>query len=259
MIPKAGQSIYRWMYRQGLSRRPLEEVVLDCMAEGHGIRPKDLRNYWSGWYRHDLYFGDGGYEQSKSTALVSAQPLKYSDYPEHPYKGKPEYLDCFVPCNADNKPMVKWGKGTMSLADAKAWPGCAYLAENMKGAQRIVIDVDGDHGGQLDLECIRFFDKWREATCCHEKPDIVFDWYAERGGWAGDLYTACLPTSYHLTFGVDRVIPTMHFPAAHVDVVGNRRNSLRYFKNKRYNGLPPMMMDDDIWDEVMDFVERRGR
>ena len=259
MVPQPGESIYLWMYRQGLRQRPLDEVVMDLMVTGHSIRPKDVRNYWNGWYRHDLYHGDGK-AMVAPEQLVKPGPLRYEDYPVHPYLGQPEILNCFVPCDAGNKPLIRWSRGTMSLADARAWPGCRYLAENMKGAQRIVIDVDGDHGEQLDLQVIEFFDRYRELTCCHVKPDIVFDWYIEHEGHCSlDLYEACLPTSFHLTFGVDRVVPTMHFPKAHVDIVGNRANSLRYFKNKIYNGLPPLMMDGEIWDEVMDFIEEMER
>lgn len=259
MVPGPEESIYLWMYRQGLKQKPLDEVIMDLVLNGHDIRAKDVRNYWNGWYRHDLYQGE-----SKTVIapeqILKPGPLRYSDYPDHPFLGKPEFLNCFVPCNQENKPMIKWGSGTMSLADAKAWPGSIYVAENMKGAQRIVIDVDGDHGGDLDLQVIEFFDKFRGETCCHTKPDIVFDWYMEHDDhWCGDLYEACLPTSYHLTFGVDKVIPTMHFPKAHVDIIGNRANSLRYFKNKIYNGLPPLMMDGDTWDEIMDFIEEMER
>lgn len=250
MVPAAGQSIYYWMYRQGLQQRPIEDVISEALLAGHDIRNKDYRNYWNGWYRHDLHFS-----RRDMLGQMSAHngPMAYGDYPDHPYLGQPEIQNCFVPCSKDNRPLIRWGRGTMTLADAEAWPGCVYLAENMMGAQRIVIDVDGDHGGQLDIDAIRFFDRYREMTCCHEKPDIVLD--VDEGPW--DLHTACLPTSYHLTFGVTKVIPTMHFPKAHVDIVGNQRNSLRYFKNKRYNGLPPLMMDDKIWLEITDYIERR--
>lgn len=257
MVPDPGESIYLWMYRQGLKQKPLDEVIMDLVLNGHDIRAKDVRNYWNGWYRHHLYQGE-----SRSVIapeqILRPGPLRYSDYPRHPFLGKPEFLNCFVPCSSENKPLIKWSKGTMSLADAKAWPGCEYLAENMKGAQRIVIDIDGDHGNLLDMDVLGFFDRFRDMTCCHEKPDIVFDWYEQRGEeWCGGLHEAMLPTSYHLTFGVDRVVPTMHFPKAHVDIIGNRTNSLRYFKNKRYNGLPPLMMDDDIWDEIMTYIEEK--
>lgn len=251
MIPPAGSSIYMWMYRQGLRQRPWQDVMADCLLEGHGIRQKDWRNYWNGWYRHDLYFSG----KANMSEVMGSHPLRWEDYPVHPYLGQPENLECFVPCSKDNKPMVKWGKGCMTLADARAWPGSVYLAENMKGAQRIVIDVDGDHSLPVDVELLRFFDKWRELTCCHEKRTIVLD--VDPGPW--DLRTCCLPTSYHLTFAVDRVVPTMHFARAHVDVVGNRANSLRYFKDKVYNGLPAMQMDGETWDEIMDWIERRER
>lgn len=257
MVPGPDESIYLWMYRQGLRQRPIDDVVMDLMASGHDIRAKDLRNYWNGWYRHDLYHG-GGRAMACPDSVMGNRVLGYSDYPVHPYLGKPEIQNCFVPCSAENKPMIRWSRGTMTLADARAWPGSVYLAENMKGAQRIVVDVDGDHGDDLDLEAIAFFSRYMDMTCCHSKPEIVFDWMVEHDGeWVGDLAMADLPVSYHLTFGVDRVIPTMHFPRAHVDIVGNRVNSLRYFKNKEYNGLPPLMMDDGIWSEIMGFIEGR--
>lgn len=257
MVPGPGESIYLWMYRQGLRQRPIDDVVMDLMASGHDIRAKDLRNYWNGWYRHDLYHGEGQ-AMACPDSVMGSRVLGYSDYPDHPYLGKPEIQNCFVPCSAENRPLIKWSRGTMTLADARAWPGCEYLAENLRGAQRIVIDVDGDHGDDLDLETIAFFARYMDRTCCHSKPEIVFDWMMENGGeWVGDLAMADLPVSYHLTFGVDKVIPTMHFPRAHVDIVGNRVNSLRYFKNKEYNGLPPLMMDDGIWSEIMGFIEGR--
>ena len=258
MVPDPGESIYFWMYRQGLRQRPLEKVTIDLMMNGHTIRPKDLRNYWNGWYRRKL--GVSTTIDQPMRWLHKQGPMRWSEYPMHPFRGKPEYQNCFVPCSAENKPLVKWSRGTMSLADAKAWPGSVYLAENMRGAQRIVIDIDGDHGDGLDLDIIRFFDRYRGITCCHEKREIVFDWFCDHSdGWAGDLHTAELPVSYHLTFGVDRVVPTMHFSKAHVDIIGNARNSLRYFKDKRYNGLPPLMMTPEIWEEITDFIGEMER
>ena len=49
----------------------------------------------------------------------------------------------------------------------------------------------------------------------------------------------------------------MHFPEAHIDIVGNRRNSLRYMKDKRWNGLQPIEMTDEIWHELQEFVKNR--
>lgn len=252
-----------WMFRQGLRHRPLEKVLAECELGGHQVRRKDLQNYMNGWYRHELYFGDDCMVDRSANMIDRtgrSTAMRYGSYPEHPYLDMPEIEQRWVPCSRENKPMIKWSNGCMSLSSAKAFNGCRYLAENLRGTRLMVIDVDGDHGDELDLDALRFFDKWRGVTCCHEKPSIVFDWYAENAdGWCGDLHTACLPTSYHLTFEVDRVIPTMHFPAAHVDIVGNMRNSLRYFKNKTYNGLPPMRMDESTWDEIMDHIDRRER
>lgn len=264
MTPGHGQSIYMWMYRQGLRQRPLEHVVMDCMLAGNDIRPKDLRNYWNGWYRHDLYFGSNYEDRMQSLDVRcspgSNGPMAYMDYPPHPYIGRPEVANCYVPCNADNRPMIKWGGGCMSMQDAKSWPGSVYIGENLRGTRRIVVDVDGDHGDQLDLDALRFFARYMERTMCHVKPKIVFDWFEETEGcYSGDLHTAELPVSYHLTFTVDKVIPTMHFPKAHVDIVGNRNNSLRYFKNKKWNGLPPIEMTEEIWDEISEYIEDKER
>lgn len=261
MCPGPGESIYFWMYRQGLSQRPLEEVVIDCMLAGRNIRPKDLRNYWNGWYRHDLMFGDAFSMDAANIMLAEEHgPMRYPDYPEHPYIRQPEIEERWVPCSATNKPMIKWSQGCMSKADAEAWPGQVYLAENLKGTKTIVIDVDGDHGDMIDLDTIRFFDRYRNITSTLEKPDLVFDWFVDNSDeWAGDLHTAMLPVSYHLTFLVDRIIPTMHFRKAHVDIIGNKANSLRYIKNKKYNGVMPMWMTEEIWDEIMGYIEDKEK
>ena len=67
-----------------------------------------------------------------------------------------------------------------------------------------------------------------------------------------------MPASFHLTFAVDRVIPTMHFSKAHMDIVGNKENSLRYLKNKIWNGIEPLPMNEAIWDDIKSYVERRN-
>lgn len=253
MCPPPGESIYLWMYRQGLSMRPLDEVVAEALMGGHDIRQKDIRNYWNGWYRHDLYFGGGAMGRVAMPSMGRQVP-SYDSLPDNPYLGQPEISCRYVPCNKDNRPMVKWGRGCMSMVDAIAWPGCTYLAENLVGTRLMVIDVDGDHGGGLDVETLSFFAYWRDETCCHDKPDLVLDHVPPE---CYDLSVKSLPTSYHLTFTTTKVVPTMHFPRAHVDVIGNKRNSLRYFKNKSFNGIPPMPMTEDTWNRMFDYVERR--
>lgn len=252
--PQRGQSIYMWMYRQGLSGREIGEVISELHAAGHAIRQKDVRNYYNGFYRHDVYW-------NKSSALdipaTSRGIQGYSDYPPHPYVGMPEIENRWVPCDARNRPMIKWGRGCMTRVDAECMAHCRYIGENMRGTHMVVIDVDGDHGWpdeNLDLESIRFFGRYMDETHALMKPRLVMDLL---GTEPIDLRTMSLPTSYHLTFRVDRLIPTMHFQKAHVDIVGNRGNSLRYWKDKEWNGRPMLMMTDGIWKDIMDYVERR--
>lgn len=253
-VPPPGQSIYLWMYRKGLSMVPIDDVLEALLLGGHTVRPKDLRNYWAGWQRRQS--GAMGPTMLDGIEVPPAsRVLSYDEYPVSPYLGTPEVMARWVPCNADNRPMIKWGNGCMTLASAKACRGCRYLAENLRSTRLLVIDVDGDHGDGLDVDALRFFARWRDLTCCHDKPRLVLD---AMGDSCLDLHTAALPTSYHLTFFTTKVIPTMHFPAAHVDLIGNRRNSLRYFKDKTFNGLEPMEMDDRTWDEMFEWIEERS-
>lgn len=255
MCPGPGESIYLWMYRQGLRLRPLDEVVMEAVLSGHDIRQKDVRNYWNGWYRHDLYFsGDRCAMDMVTLPPMGGGVIPYESLPDSPYLGQPEIANRYVPCSEENRPLIKWGRGCLSMVDAVSWPGCRYLAENLRGTRLMVIDVDGDHGGQLDVETLRFFAQWRDETCCHDKPDIVLDHVPPE---CYDLSVKSLPTSYHLTFTTTKVVPTMHFTKAHVDVIGNEKNSLRYFKNKLFNGIPPMPMTDEVWDSIFDYVEGR--
>ena len=236
-------SIYFWMYTQGLKHVPFEEIETACAMAGKEIRAKDRENYWNGFYRSDLYgkaesnvfelHRNPGNSQSVSQSFFD---LPYSDYPQHPYLELPEISNRWVPCSKENKPLVKWGNGCMSLADAKAYRSQVYLAENLKGCKIIVIDCDGDHGDGVDNETVNFLNQWFYHTHCIYKDNRL---------------------SFHLTFAVDKVIPTMHFPYAHIDVVGNRANSLRYFKNKKWNGLQPMPMTDGIWEQLKGYIRYR--
>lgn len=246
-------SIYFWMYEQGLKHVSAQEVVDAVYRAGKDIRPKDMENYWSGWYRSSLYRDDDPWKIIRKTIPVSSQffSLDYSQYPMHPWLDKPDVADRWVPCNSANKPMIKWGQGCMSYADACAYPGQVYLAENMKATRQIVIDCDGDHdAGRLDMATIRFLLQYASQTHCIWKPKMVNEY---EGGEDGPA----VPASFHLTFQVDRVIPTFHFPYAHIDIIGNKENSLRYFKNKHDNGLAPIQMTDGIWRELRGFIERR--
>lgn len=245
-------SIYFWMYEQGLRHVPAQTIMDAVYSAGKVIRPKDMENYWSGWYRSSLYKGNSPWvlERPVSSSSKDFMGKEWLDYPVHPWLLNPEINDRWVPCNAFNKPMIKWGKGCMSKADAEAYPNQVYLAENLRGTKMIVIDCDGDHDESLDLETIMFLNRYADKTHCIWKPKMIRSYEGYEGG-------PCIPASFHLTFSVDRIVPTMHFPKCHIDIIGNKENSLRYYKNKRSNGLDPMLMTPEIWEEIKAYIVGR--
>lgn len=250
MIKVPEGSIYFWMYEQGLRHVPLDRIEFAVLQHGKQVRDKDRENYWNGFFRSDLYNGPGQDDifmltkQTKIRGNVSQEFLVtgYESYPLHPYLNIPEIQNRWVPCNKDNKPMVKWGNGCMAIGDAVAYKDQVYLAENLKGTKFLVIDCDGNHGETIDYETVCFLNKWRQDTHCIVKPNCQ---------WDGK------PLSFHLTFKTSRIIPTMHFPYAHIDIVGNRRNSLRYWKNKEWNHIEPIEMTHKIWSELQGYIKYR--
>lgn len=243
-------SLYFWMYQQGLKGVAYQDIIDVCRTQSREIRPKDEQNYFNGRYKHDLYL---------STRDIFAAPIKrnqhgpmrYEDYPLHPYMDMPEVEQRWVPCNAEGKPLYKWSNGCLSYMDAMSMKYCKSLAENMKGTKAIVIDCDGDHGSQLDLDTIKFLSKYINRTHCLAKPKLVNEYIDYTHGLGN------LPASFHLTFTVDRVIPTMHFAESHIDVIGNKANSLRYLKNKVWNQIDPIPMTPEIWDDIMNYIKER--
>lgn len=247
-------SIYFWMYNQGLKHVPWQQLEFELRMAGKEIRKKDSDNYWNGWHRSSLY--DHGDEWTvRRESFVSASKgyfdKAWDDYEPHPMLDLPEPRNRFVPCNKANKPMIPWGEGCMTLVDAKAKMGMVYLAENLKGTKRIVVDCDGDHEEKLDGRTIWFLSKYLDKTHVLAKPKKVceYEGYESTG--------IDLPASFHLTFMVDRLVPTMHFPKAHIDIAGNAKNQLRYFKNKVWNGLEPAPMTPEIWEDIKRYIEGR--
>lgn len=248
-------SIYNWMYVQGLKHVMWNELEFELRMAGRQIRPKDEENYWNGWYNSTLYEHEETWllkRQAHPSASKSYFDKAWEDYEPHPCDSWPDVSNRFVPCNGLNKPIIPWSEGCMTWADAHAMLGCTFMAENLKGTKTIVIDVDGDHDEKLDGRTIMFFTvKYMDKTHCMSKPKAVCEYpgYESTG-----IKT---PASFHLTFAVDRLVPTMHFPDAHVDIAGNLKNQLRFFKNKEWNGLPPMQMTPEVWEDIKEYLRRR--
>ena len=249
-------SIYIWMYTMGLKHVPIDELSKMIRDAGKDIREKDIQNYWNGFYRSDLYLGGDGSRDitllrpPRKTPTSQFLVTPWEEYPEHPYAGLPE-IDCrWIPCNSLNKPMIRWKDRAMYREQAERFFGMRYLAENLKGTQMIVVDIDGDHGDVLDMDAVDSMWEFHSLTHALDKPKMVCEYDG------GDV-TDFRPASYHLTFRVDRVVPTMHFPDAGIDIIGNRVNSLRYLKDKVHNGCEPLTMDATIWARLQDYVRQR--
>ena len=253
MINVPNDSIYFWMYEQGLKHVDICEIEQAVKGAGKIIREKDYQNYWNGYHNSDLYHSPSADDIwiLTNTKRGKKEPTffdtYYEDYPEHPYIDLPEVENRWVPCSSDNKPMIKWGNGCMALSDAIAYPNQKYLAENLKGTKFIVIDCDGNHATPWDYETMGFLWHYAHATHCitkgpQSKPGLT-------GHFKNDI-----PPSFHLTFKTSKIIPTMHFPYAHIDIAGNRRNQLRYWKDKKWNGIEPAWMTAEIWDELRDYI-----
>lgn len=249
-------SVYFWMYKQGLKHVPFDQVEAAVAAKDKVLRDKDIQNYWNGWYRSDLYHGP----KARSILEFDSCPrsknaykvFEYDEYPEHPYLDKPEIANRWVPCNEQGFPIIRWGNGCMLKSEAQAMRGCHTLAENLKGTKTIVIDIDGDHGDDIDLELIDRMWRFNEMTHVLFKDQMVM--VNEDPFQAFKRYC---PVSYHLTFTVDRVIPTMHFPKAKIDIIGNEKNSIRYLKRKIWNGHDPIPMTNEIWRSIMDYIKSK--
>ena len=248
------ESIYFDMYTWGLKHIPLCEIESACSSVGKAIRRKDYENYWRGWQNSDIASDTRDIFATRKPIGVPYDDFvlrKWEDYPVHPYAGMPDLVDKWVPCSKDNKPLVPWSDQRMSKIDASCYPGSVYLGENMRGCQTIVIDCDGDHELPLDMRTISFLRKYTGYTHTLDKPKRIeeYEGYEDSG--------LTIPASFHLTFKVDRIVPTMHWKWCHIDVVGNEKNSLRYLKNKVWNGLEPAPMTPEIWEEIKAYVKRR--
>lgn len=245
-------SVYFDMYRWGLKQIPLQDIEEACKSVGKFLRKKDVENYWRGYYKSNRNSGFFNINRKEYPVAVDKLDHELSAWPEHPYIGQPEIEQRWVPCNDINKPMIKWSNGCLNQTDALAWPHSVYLAENLRHTRFIVIDCDGDHDdNDLDLETIMFLSSYLDKTHAMVKPKLV---------WEYDGYNGTgieIPASFHLTFVTDRIIPTIHAPEAHIDILGNETNQLRYYKKKLWNGMEPIMMTKEIWNDIRGYCKRR--
>lgn len=257
MIEVPADSLYYWCYTQGLKHVSYEELIASVAMAGRELREKDIANYWNGWYKSDINSQSVFKIRCQSQRDKAYWDMTWNEYPQHPYLGMPEFEQRWVPCDSTLRPLIRWSNGCMNKVDAECMRGCSVLGENMLGTKMIVIDCDGDHDkDHLDTDAIRYLSRYIPLTHALAKPKCVKDYNNLPYGCEDIAYQ---PASFHLTFLVDKVVPTMHFPHAHIDIVGNKRNSLRFWKNKVWNGIEPIPMTPEIWEDIKKYIAWKER
>lgn len=188
--------------------------------------------YWLGWYKTALKEWDKNFLH-----LRNEKKFDYLAYHAHPFLGQPEIEERWVPCNIEGIPMIKWGSYCFEKYIAKATLGCKYLAENIRGTRFVIIDCDGNHNTGNN-KTVNFLQQISFETNTHK------------------ITNPNDHRSFHLTFSTDKILPTLHFQEAHIDIIGNRTNSIRYFKNKQWNGQDVKPMNNEIWERIINYATK---
>lgn len=245
-------SPYHAMYRCGYYGVPLEDCVDKCRRNGIALRQKDIMNYNNGVFKRGIGSIVANGQTVNAMCIkpgIQFEDMKLSDFPSLPidWHGTERR---FFPCSTDNKPLMKWGwsknpdgsiysPNLYTMADAKALSPCGWVGQNMLYQRFIVVDIDGRGHGADDLPVIAFGSQFKCSTLTMEDP--------------------MKPGSFHLYFETDKLIPVRHFPWAKLDLMGNAVNAAVYFKNKVSNGLPPIKLDEDIWQSIIEYESSRKK
>ena len=244
--PVPAGSIYVWCYVQGLRGVSWDEILSALSVHGIYPREKDHRNWSDGMKKH-LGTEHTLEPQGLPTSLIHGihipkDPRILEDLGTYPM------LDCdskqyeetrWVPCNTENKPLVPWSRVRITLNQARLWPNCKYLAENLKGCRWIVLDFDIDHDkDNIDWELRDFGLQLLKdfPTQALFKPD-----------WMG----------FHLTYWTDKEIRSRHLPHVNIDICGNTTETsgqLRYFKTKQANEVScTAPLTEELWKRVQEY------
>lgn len=258
--PVPQESIYLWMYSAGLYAVPEQELFSLLIQAGKEVRQKDIDNYHRGLsnsYQASAYHDERRYDSRAGWRINQGKTVSFCELNLNRFERSDDLHDYearWVPCNHENKPMVQWSQTLMTREEASNYPGAYYLAETLVDTPFIVLDIDGDHGGRLHLDLINAFKDLIPKTHCLFKQKFV-----GQCAQVTDPSLASAPTSFHLMFYTDRVIPTKHFINACVDLLGNKKNQLRYRKTKVWNGVYPAKLDAETWRYAMDYIGRVER
>lgn len=235
-----GGSPYFDMFKAGRNGIPLDECIAKCTRNGIALRKKDIRNYEDGLFYYSM--GSSNVKKPDIKYGMNFEDMKLDSFPKFPI-GWTGTNRRFFPCSAENKPLQRWGWSkdfTPDLylkADAQALSPCGWVGQNLLYQTFIVLDIDGRGHGINDDFVIEFGNRFRDTTMTMEDPKK--------------------PGSFHLYFNTDRLIPVRHFPWAKLDLMGNAVNAAVYLKDKKPNGLPPRMLDNEVWDAMMAYQKSR--
>lgn len=130
----------------------------------------------------------------------------------------PRLTQYFTPVFKNHKTLL--GKDRiLSKEEALAYPNILYVAEELKGGNRIVIDCDSK-------ETVELFSEYLSQT---------------------ESYASVDKSSAHLVFTTDRLIRSSHKEG--IDLLGNTLYTLRNIKdNKVYNDLKAIPLTQEILD-----------
>lgn len=238
----ANQSPYMAMFQAGIKGIPFTECVDYCTRLGLPLREKDARAYSEGANKRARQGSCLNPIVQTPSLSVKLTTTKLADLPSYPYGWTEEHKRWF-PCTASNTPMQKWGYKPGSIPtlhtrqEAIALSQTGLVGQNLYAQPIVVIDIDGVGHGDTDTQAIQWGRKYSGITECWENP-------AKQG-------------SFHLYFTTDRKVPIGHYPYAKIDLMGNATNAAVYTKEKQSNGLPRILLTDEIWLDLQEYIKLR--
>ena len=177
---------------------------------------------------------DIGLEQPEITKTIKSAvspslgskriPKKVSKFilDEYPTLKEPRTQKFYTPVFKNNT-TLKGSEQTLTYKEANSYPNKIYVAEQLKGSNRILIDCDSKETVELFLE-------YKDKT---------------------ESYYS--PSSMHLVFITDKIIPSQRYHK--LDIQGNKTLSLRHIKdNKIANNLEPIPLTQEVLDTVANYV-----
>jgi hypothetical protein len=237
---QANQSPYFAMYTTGLMG--VNDIELSDHLDYLHIpyRKKDWDNYHNGIAKRGINSTHGILHLQEPSEVKAPIEYDFSEFEHQDWWGTDRR---WFPCNDEGIPLIKWGYAedyTPELyteAEAKALSHTGLVGQNLYMQPFIVLDIDGVGHGVCDEQVIEFGNKYRDLTEMWEDPNK--------------------PGAFHLYFVTDKIVPTMHFAHAKLDLLGNRCNQVCYKKAKVSNKQTRLEFNAKIWNDIQSYVQER--